>query len=128
MRRILYVSTADMLDDGIIGDILKGAAQHNQQTGISGFLLYNGRNFLQLIEGGDAAIGSLMDRIEVDPRHDGVARLYDAAIGERCTPDWSMHRVLTGQQHEQRMDGLRAVLPQLDEWTTNLVSNFAQLN
>ena len=128
MYRIVYVSTAAMLSDAVLDQILIVASENNRHTGITGFLLYNSRNFLQLIEGEEPAVRNLIARIEADPRHNGVARLFDGEVVERCTPDWSMQQVVLAQDPALRVESLRDVLPVLDDWTARLVGNFAHLN
>ncbi|MFM5916403.1 MAG: BLUF domain-containing protein [Novosphingobium sp.] len=128
MRRLVYVSTADNVSDQDLGEILGSATRNNARDGITGFLLYNDRNFLQLIEGEDQAIGDLIAAIEADTRHHGVARLYDDQVVDRCSPAWSMHHVMLGREPSRRLDELRSVMPVLDDWTANLISNFAHLN
>ena len=93
MRRIVYISTADALSEEQLDAIVAGSVRNNVKTAVSGFLLYNGRNFLQLIEGEHAEIGELIGVIEADDRHDGLVRLIDEGIKTRACPDWAMCRL-----------------------------------
>ena len=95
---------------------------------VTGFLLYNDRNFLQLIEGDADRIEQLMARIELDARHNGVVRLIDEDTEIRCAPDWAMRRIVMVPSPEGRLDGLLTVLPKLDPATATLVRNFVMLN
>ena len=128
MHRIVYVSTASDLSESDLAGLLAQATAHNASNDVTGFLLYNDRNFLQLIEGDADRIGQLMTRIEADARHNGVVRLIDEDAEIRCAPDWAMRRIATIPSLERRLDGLLTVLPKLDPATAKLVCNFVMLN
>ena len=128
MRRIVYISTADGLSDVQVDAIVSGAARNNLATQVSGFLLYNGRNFLQMIEGENAEIAELIGVIEADDRHNGIVRLIDDGIETRSCADWAMRQIVMLEDLAQRRDGLRKILPELDAATGGLVNNFALLN
>ena len=93
MRRIVYVSTAGGLSATEVAHILESALRNNAQREITGFLIYNGRNFLQLIEGPKAAMMSLMGTLKRDARHSGMLTMIDEPIEERSCPSWSMHHL-----------------------------------
>ena len=63
MRSIIYVSVADPLitpDD--IADILGTARRNNARDALTGALIFNGHNFMQLLEGpGDKVEACLAD-------------------------------------------------------------------
>ena len=128
MRRIVYISTADALSEEQLNAIVAGSLRNNVKTGVSGFLIYNGRNFLQLIEGEHAEIGALIGVIEADDRHDGLVRLIDEGIKVRSCADWAMCQITLHDDLVKRRDALMKVLPALDEATGRLVNNFALLN
>ena len=128
MRRIVYISTADALSEEQLDAIVAGSARNNVKTAVSGFLLYNGRNFLQLIEGEHAEIGGLIGVIEADDRHDGLVRLIDGNIETRSCADWAMCRIALHDDLVKRRNALMTILPALDDATGQLVNNFALLN
>lgn len=128
MRRIVYISTAVGLTDTQLDAIVSGATRNNLATDVTGFLLYNGRNFLQLIEGEKAQIGVLIGVIEADDRHDGIVRLIDEGIATRSCADWAMRQIVMFEDIAKRRDGLSKILPELDPATGKLVNNFALLN
>ena len=129
MRRIVYVSTAGGLPAADIAHILESAQRNNAQREITGFLLYNGRNFLQLIEGPKAALMSLMGTLARDPRHSGMLTMIDEPIDERSCPGWSMHHMRLSQDLGVRREHLAAELPvPISPQARQLVQNFACLN
>lgn len=129
MRRIIYISTSADLPETEVERILESALRNNARMGITGFLTYNGRNFLQLIEGEQAALLKLMATLRRDPRHSGVAVMVDEVIAERCCPDWQMHRLRLADNIAVRRTQLATDLPALlADDNRRMVENFALLN
>lgn len=129
LSQYLYISTAPTLGREEVDAILDTSARNNPARGITGLLLFNGRNFLQLLEGEDSEIASLMDRINGDARHSGVSVLDRRAIDARTCPDWAMKRVLIAESIASRREMLESDLPQgLDPELRKMIVNFAVLN
>jgi hypothetical protein len=129
LSQYLYISTAPTLGREEVDAILDTSARNNPARGITGLLLFNGRNFLQLLEGEDSEIASLMDRINGDARHSGVSVLDRRAIEARTCPDWAMKRVLIAESIASRREMLESDLPQgLDPELRKMIVNFAVLN
>jgi hypothetical protein len=129
LSHFLYISTAPNLSREDVDSILASSAKNNPARGITGLLLYNGRNFLQLIEGEESALVSLMVRIGNDPRHTGVSMLDRKTIEQRACPDWSMRRIFIAERVENRRQILERDLPDsLDPHARKIILNFAVLN
>jgi hypothetical protein len=94
--RLLYASrSASEIDETLIASILDHSRQYNLEHGITGILCaYTpGNVFLQLLEGGRAAVNALYGNIVRDPRHCDVTLLDYAEITERRFASWRMGRV-----------------------------------
>ena len=129
MRRIVYISTSAGLPADEVERLVESAQRNNLEREITGFLLYNGRNFLQLIEGPQAALMSLMATLARDPRHSGMLVLIDEAIDERSCPTWSMHRMHLPFDVALRRANIEAEIPTpISPQARQLVQNFAYLN
>lgn len=129
ISQYLYISTAPSLSREDVESILASSARNNPASGITGLLLYNGRNFLQLLEGEEAELVSLMVRITHDPRHTGVSILEQRKINRRSCPDWAMKRVLIAENVERRREVLETELPEsIDAQIRKIIMNFAVLN
>jgi hypothetical protein len=125
----LYISTAPSLSRADVESILASSARNNPVHNITGMLLYNGRNFLQLLEGEETELVALMGRITRDPRHTGVSMLDRTVVGERICSDWAMKRVLIAESIENRQKILKEGLPKgLAAQTRKIIMNFAVLN
>lgn len=91
MFRLIYVSTAsDGLTETDLSDILTEATATNSRHGITGVLLFNGLNFLQMLEGVQRDVLDVFNRIVRDPRHTSVVTVLKEAAEARVFPDWSM--------------------------------------
>jgi Sensors of blue-light using FAD len=129
MRQYVYISTAENLSVDDIAEILASCQRNNAERNVTGLLLYNGRNFLQLLEGNEADLQWVMFRIERDARHHGISRLYDEPASVRACPDWLMKRIALGDSGSARRERLEAELPQsIDPHLRRMILNFAMLN
>jgi hypothetical protein len=89
--QLIYCSqVTGRLSLDIVQAILKSAAKNNPARGLTGFLAFNERNFLQVIEGGTSAINLLFNSIYRDPRHHGVHLISFREIAERQFPHFAM--------------------------------------
>ena len=130
MRQYVYISTAtgDLRSEGV-SDILAASARNNVSSGVTGFLIFNGRNFLQLVEGAQEALTALMEKLACDERHTGIVRLVDIAIEQRDCADWTMKQIRLSDSIDARRGELDAVLPtSLAPHIRQTILNFASLN
>ncbi|WP_438728777.1 BLUF domain-containing protein [Parasphingorhabdus sp. DH2-15] len=91
MKSVTYISTAkEVFDNAALDDLLSQCRAYNAKNDITGCLVYNGINFLQLIEGPESSIDFCMARIIADDRHSGVVGIRSETIGVREFPSWTM--------------------------------------
>jgi hypothetical protein len=103
---MVYISSAKlMLNDREIANIVKISQTNNQQHGITGILLYNSGNFMQLIEGDDAEVEGLYEKIRKDKRHSDVTLLFKETITHRNFENWLMGY--------RNLDTLKVIAPEL---------------
>ena len=91
MIQITYVSSAvrPMSETELFG-LLREARSRNQSMDVTGLLLYRGGNFIQSLEGPEAAVETIYKSIKADPRHEGKIELDRRLCDERSFPVWSM--------------------------------------
>lgn len=91
MRSLVYASRAvEPLSDDDLLTLLSGARARNEACDVTGMLVYAAGSFLQLIEGDDAPVESIWDRIRMDPRHTALRVLQDGPVTTRLFGEWSM--------------------------------------
>lgn len=100
--RMVYLSRASrVVTRGELEDLMLGAQYRNAKCGVTGMLLYDSGNFVQVLEGPHDVVSSLFEKIERDPRHIRTAILSQWQVHSRDFEGWSMrvenlssHRVL----------------------------------
>ena len=73
--------------------ILESSVRNNGRRDITGLLLYNGKTFLQLLEGDEGAVRRCYEKIAVDPRHSAAFVLAQVRGTRRLFPEWKMGSV-----------------------------------
>jgi Sensors of blue-light using FAD len=96
--RLLYASrAAQPVSQEVIDAILAQSRAHNPALGITGILCQSGDIFMQVLEGGRAAVNQLYNQIVRDDRHRDVVVLHYEEITERCFAGWTMGQVNIAQ-------------------------------
>ena len=91
MIQYVYISSAvELFSDEALVELLRKSRENNQRLEITGLLLYRGGNFMQLLEGPEAAVDALAAHIGRDPRHGNVIRLIRRRAERRLFPTWAM--------------------------------------
>lgn len=90
VSQILYVSQlAPTRKSSCVSEIVSTSRAANSARGLTGALIFDGEYFCQLIEGDDAEVQALMQRIADDPRHTNVTLLFASqARHARLTRSW----------------------------------------
>lgn len=102
LYQLIYVSSSiGLLSEPELNKLLVSFRTNNQRHNITGMLLYNSGNIMQVIEGDQGDIEQLFNNIHSDTRHTGIIVLSKKAIIEREFGDWSMsYQNLTGSNTE----------------------------
>ena len=91
MFYLIYVSSATkLMDDDALLSLLQSARDENEQLGITGMLLYQDGNFMQMLEGKKQTVLGLYEKLKNDNRHKGILTILTGDIDERNYEDWSM--------------------------------------
>ncbi len=91
LMALVYVSSGvRVFTQTEITQILTEARRNNRQAGLTGMLLYRDGNFLQVLEGPQAAVMATFKKIERDPRHRGLLVMKNSPIAERSFSEWQM--------------------------------------
>jgi hypothetical protein len=103
MHQIVYMSTASWsMSEVELGELLRQARQGNEQRGITGALVYGNGQFMQIMEGEQAALETLYAHLGQDRRHKSLFKLADRAIPARRFAEWSMgFQVVSSAAFEQ---------------------------
>lgn len=98
MLQLVYVSTARAAVDVSgrsdvetpVPNILRVSRSNNRRDAITGLLHFNGKRFLQALEGEPALVEAAFERIRQDPRHFAVVILSRREVATREFGEWAM--------------------------------------
>lgn len=103
MLQLVYISTVKG-EDPDLDSVLMASRRNNARDGVTGLLFYDGKRFLQALEGEEATVGRVFARIQADPRHHALVVLSRRAIIGREFGDWSMAHAEPGVGADAMMD------------------------
>ena len=125
IHHILYTSTlSSSTPVTAVAAVLGSARRHNQQSGITGILVFDGINFCQYLEGGAEAIALCTERIRRDARHGNFHMLHQGenparrferfSLGYATTDTEAVIPHLSGLRGPAAWDYFEQLLPTLD--------------
>lgn len=129
MFRLLYISTTrPSMDAAELDAILRSSQIANRAKGLSGLLIFDGRRFLQYLEGDEAVVRGLYAKIKADPRHYAVVTLRESHGKDRQFADWDMAMMagLTASEFDQQVERISRLVEEADILTTAEIKGFAQ--
>ncbi len=103
---IVYLSTSvGAFKEDDLNVILQQSRRNNPLQGITGVMLYVRGSVIQVLEGDRDVLESLYAKIERDPRHTGISKVFSRPIAKRLFADWHMgYETITEQQLENIKD------------------------
>jgi len=120
--QLTYISTVrGPVAEPDVAEILRTSRRNNAAADVTGLLLYNGRRFLQALEGPEPAVRAIYARVAADPRHHAVVVLSERLVAQRAFGAWAMAAARSGDTGQD--DGLAA---QVDALTVELGDRTAQ--
>ena len=91
MYQLMYISNVvNLMDEDDLNSVLEQARIKNKKLNITGMLVYHEGAFMQILEGQEDDVKSLMKTISDDPRHNNIEILEEVTVSERCFPSWDM--------------------------------------
>jgi FAD-dependent sensor of blue light len=112
LKTITYTSRASLdLRDDDLSAIHQEARHFNALDGVTGLLVFDGRRFLQIVEGSEEAIDNLVDRLRRDRRHNAFEIRDERKVASRSFPDWSMELVRVNDGYRDARTEVGSILP-----------------
>ena len=107
-RQIVYSSlaTKKMLKSDLYM-ILRQARLNNEQSGVTGILIFSDGYFFQVLEGEENIVADLYQTISADDRHSDIQLLLDEDLEKRSFPDWGMAYATPSAREMGNWAGLR---------------------
>lgn len=112
MKRIIYISTIKKpLSEAEIKGIEQFARRNNKKTGVTGILISVHDYFFQILEGDEATVDVLVEKIRRDPRHQDLLILSaEHEIAERMFPNWNMRTIRLDEATDIILQAIRMML------------------
>lgn len=127
MLSVIYVSVADpLIGEQDIAALLVQARRNNQRDALTGALIFNGHNFLQLLEGPGDKVDACLAVIRNDPRHSGMVEIRRREIAERAFAEWTMLYDPEFRSHDDDLARV-AARGRLDPQDALMMENFIAL-
>lgn len=123
--QLVYISRlGDEVSPARLAQIVRTARQRNLDRQINSLLIFDGLRICQILEGEQAAVCDLAERIRMDDRHTGFRVLHQAEVPEQglfgrssldyaLTYDYSLDG-LKGMRGPDALIQLSRLLPKLD--------------
>lgn len=103
---LIYGSTATKpLSESELIEILKKARENNTKRNVTGMLLYNDGNFLQVLEGEEADVTFIYNKITQDTRHHAALVFVKQPIDHRMFGSWEMGFVDVDNLNVDKIEG-----------------------
>lgn len=107
MFKLAYVSVATRTLSSVdLQNILESAITNNREADITGILLFNGTNFMQVLEGPQKEIEKTFDQICKDDRHRNVVVIYRERTPARQFDEAPMLLQIVPATHGVAPDGM----------------------
>jgi len=104
LTRLIYTSRYLPGNRGPLSDfraILECSRENNYEHQVTGFLYFDKRNFLQILEGDGLTVDTIFERIKADARHEDVAVVARSRIAKRRFEVWTMGGVVRSPDMDQ---------------------------
>lgn len=115
MLSLVYASTATHpFSDDDLTALLATCRENNARAQLTGMLVYRDGRFLQVLEGPEPAVRTLMDTLATDPRHTGIRVMFEEPLEERQFAEWTMGFERADAGSAADLDGYRDTFDDLD--------------
>ena len=111
--QLLYISASNHnFTEDELCELLKIARKKNEAVGVSGMLLYHNNSFIQALEGSQAEVERIYQRIAKDTRHTESRVLFRGEIVAHDFDGWSMGFYRSKQSQSENLEGFHQFLSQ----------------
>ncbi|MGH1537166.1 MAG: BLUF domain-containing protein [Gammaproteobacteria bacterium] len=109
--QLVYISAANKeFSEAELQELLEKARVNNERLHLSGMLLYHQGSFIQALEGPQAAVEEIYNKISQDERHTETQVLFRGDLEERDFETWSMGFYRSTQSASENLEGFHQFL------------------
>jgi len=109
MFRWCYISASRLVEDDaddVVRDIVEVSIARNRALGVTGVLLFTGRNFAQYLEGPPRGVDQLRHSISLDMRHENIRTIAEGEYAHPRFVTWSLAYLAPPQLLSSRAEEL----------------------
>lgn len=112
IKRLMYVSTMHAhFTDEEITELGRLSSLNNNRLGLTGVLISVHEYFFQILEGPEAVLDQLLEKISIDPRHRDLTILsVEYGLPDRLFTDWGMRTVCLTEESGLLLQSIRMML------------------
>ncbi len=112
MKRLTYVSKLNaLLSEDDILEIGRISSVNNRKIDVTGILISVRDYFFQILEGEEAIVDELVEKIRRDPRHNEITVLSaETGCEERLFADWDMKTVALSESNDLMLQAIGMML------------------
>lgn len=127
MRQLVYISSIrrQVAVDPVT--ILAQSRRNNARARVTGLLFFDGKRFLQALEGEDAAVDATFARIQQDDRHHALVVLSNRVIEQREFGEWAMAYSSPGEDNAAALDRVAKLSAAADPAVRATFEGFAKV-
>lgn len=100
----------------MLKEMLISFRKNNEANGVTGMMLFSDGSFLQVLEGENNIIDTLIKKIKKDSRHHSVVQIAEGSITERNFGKWSMSFKTVSPEEFKELKGY------INPWDPNFLS------
>ncbi|USU09652.1 BLUF domain-containing protein [Sphingomonadaceae bacterium OTU29MARTA1] len=127
MRQLVYISSIrrQAIVDPVT--ILAQSRRNNARARVTGLLFFDGKRFLQALEGDDASVDTTFARIQQDDRHHALVVLSNRDIERREFGEWAMAYNAPGEDNSDAIDRIARLTANADPTVRATFEGFAKV-
>ena len=127
MRQLVYISSIKRNAAVDPATILAQSRRNNARARITGLLFFDGKRFLQALEGDDAQVDATFARIQQDDRHHALVILSNRSIEAREFGEWAMAYNAPGEDNPAALDRVARLAANADATVRATFEGFAKV-
>lgn len=127
MRQLVYISSKKRDRDVEPSSILAQSRRNNAASRVTGLLFYDGKRFLQALEGEEAEVDATFARIQRDDRHHALVILSNRTIDAREFGEWTMAYNAPGENNTDAIERIARLTENADATVRATFEGFARV-
>lgn len=127
LQQVLYISSISPSALIDVPKILAVSQTNNTRDELSGLLFFNGKRFLQVIEGPQPAMDTVLDRIRADKRHRAIVVLSARMVSAREFGRWAMADATNAKNAAELLAGIEPLVARSAPAIRDTFASYARL-